>query len=98
MSAGLPKRCGTTMALVFWVNAASTVSAVMFNSSLTSAKTGQAPTTRMGGTTLVQQKVGMMTSSPSPTSHARKAISRANPHFSQRDYIEGGKRRGYFHL
>src|SRR5215831_1565254 len=22
----------------------------------------------------------------------------ASPHFSQRDYIEGGKRRGYFHL
>src|SRR5207247_8498759 len=38
---------------------------------------GSAPTAKMGETTAVQQKVGITTSSPCRTSHARKAISSA---------------------
>ena len=65
------------MALVLLVSTASIVAAVMLSSSPMSASTGCAPTAKMGGTTLVQQKVGMTTSSPSRTPHVRKAISRA---------------------
>ena len=77
MSAGLPKRCGTIMTLVFSVSAKATVLALMLRSSPTSARTGSAPTAKMGDTTLVQQKVGTTTSSSARTSQARKAISRA---------------------
>ena len=77
MSAGLPNRCGTMMAFVLSVSTASTVSAVILRSSPTSASTGSAPTAKMGETTAVQQKVGITTSSPCRTSHARKAISSA---------------------
>src|SRR5262245_16081004 len=78
ISAGLPNRCGTIIALVFSVRTGSTVFAVKLRSSPMSASTGRAPTARIGNMTLVQQNVGITTSSFFFTLHARSAISRAN--------------------
>ncbi len=84
ISAGLPKRCGTIIALVFLVIAASTVLAVRLSSVSQSAKTGNAPTARIGGTIALQQKAGRITSSPAFIEQARKAISSANLPLAQR--------------
>ena len=55
---------GTRTARVLRVRAASTVSAVRLRSLPTSANTGVAPTAKIGATTVLQQKLGIITSSP----------------------------------
>ena len=59
------------------VRAASTVSAVRFSSLPTSANTGVAPTAKIGATTVLQQKLGIITSSPWSKWQVRKASSNA---------------------
>src|SRR5690242_17899794 len=77
ISAGLPNKWGTITTRVFLVSTAATVSALIFSSSPTSASTGVAPSDRIGGTTALQQNVGITISAPGCTPQASSASSNA---------------------
>lgn len=77
MSAGMPPICTAMTALVWGVTAASTASASRQSvSGLISAKTGMALTAMTAEAVAMKVYGGTMTSSPQPTSRARRASSR----------------------